>query len=271
MNIYKNKFITWLIWRLFLRNPRLRLWLTRLFLQEEEVEIEIAGSKLCVNTISEIGYVRAAKNSRSNIVFRDEIASIINLALILERGDTFIDIGANVGLYSGIIGRIQHVFPSIRFYAFEANPETAKRLRKTLKGNATIIECIGLSDYDGSMRFAKGAVSGVFGSLQDASDFQDPDWTVDVPVKRLDSFDIAGNSIVMKIDVEGHEWQVLQGARGFFQAGRIKAVYLDGYKDARIPEFLQSKDFVAFDGRSMAKPPTQNFSVLFLKKACIDK
>lgn len=63
------------------------------------MDIELFGAPLRVNKQKEIGYVRAYKNTKSNVVFRDEGAPLINLALILSPTDTFVDIGANVGLY----------------------------------------------------------------------------------------------------------------------------------------------------------------------------
>ena len=48
--------------------------------------------------------------------------------------------------------------------------------------------------------------------------------------RRLEDLAIQGHSLVMKIDVEGHEWEVLQCAIGLFQANRVRALYLDDFK-----------------------------------------
>lgn len=271
MNIYNNKITGWLVWKLFIENPRFRLWTTKLFIRDTNTHIDIAGSKIYANTINEIGYIRAAKNANSNVVFRDEMASIINICLIISPQDTFIDIGANVGLYSSIVSRLQHVYPRMKFYAFEANPETGERLKKTLLDKNTTIEILGLSDSERVIPFAKGAVSGVFGASTDAYNNRNPDWVVNISTRRLDSFALDGDSMIMKIDVEGHEWEVLQGASKFFDENRIKAVYLDGYKDERIPSFLSDYGFVAFDGRSLSTTPNQSFSMLFINKKWLAK
>ena len=55
----------------------------------------------------------------------------------------------------------------------------------------------------------------------------------------------------MKIDVEGHEYEVLRGAEEIFAAKRVKAVYVDGYDDPRLLEFLRSRNFRFFNGRTM--------------------
>ena len=268
MNFYKNRFLSDFIWRFILQDPRLRLRLTRLLVKDEDRQIELFGSPLYVNSIKEIGYINAERNNQSNIVARDEVASIINLALLLEPRDTFVDIGANVGLYSSILGRMKHLFPAVVYYAFEANPDTHARLRRTLTGLPIQTECIALSDREGKLAFCAGAVSGAFGSRSTASDpdFQIPDAMVEVAAKRLDQFPLQGQSLILKIDVEGHEWEVLQGAQRFFHEVRIKAVYLDGYKDARIPGFLHDLGFSRFDGRTLENPPKQNFSVLWIHR-----
>ncbi|AUD01423.1 FkbM family methyltransferase [Spirosoma pollinicola] len=271
MNIYSNKIISKIIWKLFINKPKFRLWLTKLLIRDKNAYIEIAGSKIYANTITEIGYVRAAKNANSNIVFRDEIASIINIALIISPQDTFIDIGANVGLYSSIISRLQYVYPNIKFYAFEANPETGEKLKRTLLDKNANIEILGLSDSEKVIPFAKGAVSGVFGALINASHNQNSNWIVNISTRRLDSFALDGHSMILKIDVEGHEWEVLQGASKFFDETRIKAIYLDGYDDERVPSFLSDYGFVAFDGRSMSNAPTQYHSVLYINEKWLAK
>ena len=69
--------------------------------------------------------------------------------------------------------------------------------------------------------------------------------------RRLDSFDLSGN-LFPKIDVEGQELDVLHGASAFFEAGRVKAVYVDGFDyDQAIPNFLTGH------GMTLLAPVTQ--------------
>ena len=44
----------------------------------------------------------------------------------------------------------------------------------------------------------------------------------------------------MKIDVEGQELEVLLGAKKYFDGCKVKALYLDDYKDPRVRDFLDS-------------------------------
>jgi len=164
MQLYRHKILSSLIHRHLLLHPARRRWSTERLVRREERWIQLFGAPLFVDSIEEIGYGRAEKLANENIVWRDEAGSLLSLACVLQDGDSFIDIGANVGLYCSCLQRIQHLYPGNEFYAFEANPETAKRLRQTLQNtNVTVIACA-LSDQETTLEFATGAVSGAFGA-----------------------------------------------------------------------------------------------------------
>lgn len=251
MNIYQNQIFSYLSWRFLLRKPQLREFLTNLIIPDQDIDISLFGITLRVNKRKEIGYFNAYKCSQGSIVFRDESASLLNLALILEPTDTFIDIGSNVGLYSAAISKIQYLYPNMKFYSFEPNPATAQRLRESLKNRNVEIFDFALSNREHTLEFVHGAVSGVFGVKEHISDFQISDRIQKVEARTLDSVGVVGNSIILKIDVEGHEGEVVEGASCLFDDGRIKAVYLDGYSDKELPNYLLSKGFNLFDGRTL--------------------
>ena len=176
-----------LLWRFFLRHPRLRLFLTRLMVRDRDVPISLFGTTIIINSIKEIGYMNAYKQSRSNKVFCDECGALISLALLLSRGDTFVDVGANVGLYSCILGRIRRLHPEVRFYAFEANSDTASRLRQSVEGLGVSVHNKALSNHDGILELYGGAVSGAFGAADSASHFQSSKYRCRVKASRLDA------------------------------------------------------------------------------------
>jgi FkbM family methyltransferase len=235
-----------------LRIPWLHATLLRLLRPDKDVAIEIFGSRLEINKRKESYYWRAYRLARSSPVLWRETGPLLSLALVLQPGDTFVDVGANVGLYSSILVRLRRLQPTVRFYAFEANPDTAKRLKTGLPaGEVTVIERA-VSDHEGMLTFAQGSSSLTFGVARNSGELQLRQQTVEVPALRLDQADIRGDSLVLKIDVENHEREVLAGASGLFAAGRIKAVYLDGYADAEVPRFLSAQGFALFDGRTLA-------------------
>lgn len=113
-------------------------------------------------------------------------------------GDAFVDVGANVGAYS-----VRAASSGMKVYSFEPNPENAKVLRRNAEINhlsVDLFECA-LGSKEGEARLSpNGALSRV--SL---------DGSVVIPVRTLDSFDLPRVDL-LKVDVEGHEFEVLKGA-----------------------------------------------------------
>jgi FkbM family methyltransferase len=246
-----NRFFEFLYTRLVVRFPRVHAALIRLVLPDAEERVELFGSALQIDKRKEAGYWRAHRLARSSYVLWNEAGPLLSLALILQPGDTFVDVGANVGLFSSTLVRFRQVQPSVRFYAFEANPDTADRLRRSMPPGEVTVFGLALSDRDGTLTFSYGSTSLTFGVAESAGALRLGRRTIEVPARRLDGIEIQGSSLVMKIDVENHERQVLEGAAGLFDAGRVKAVYLDGYADPAIPRVLTERGFSLFDGRSL--------------------
>jgi hypothetical protein len=89
-----------------------------------------------------------------------------------------------------------------------------------------------------------------------------------IPSVRLDEQPIRGDSIIIKIDVENQELAVLEGARGWFESRRVKAVYLDGIAEQKkVIDFLTSFGFLFFDGRSLMPYSKEHFGVLAISPA----
>lgn len=237
--------------RLVNQNPRVRRLLLNVFFPDREMDIELCGSPLRINTRKESGFFRAAKLAQSNWVLRHELGVLTTLACLLEPSDTFVDIGANVGLYASILSRACSAFPEMKVYAFEPNPDTVKRLRVSLVGtNVQIFGCA-LSDREGELEFCEGAGSATFGVQQEGNSQQIKSQLVRIRAVTLDSVRIEGDSIVLKIDVENHEAEVLRGARQLLNSGRVKAVYIDSFADRTIPAALRTMGFQLFDGHTL--------------------
>jgi FkbM family methyltransferase len=230
--------------------------LVHLLLPGVDDVVDLFGSSLHINKRKEAGYWRANRLARSSPVLWRETGSLISLALLLQPGDTFVDVGANVGLYSSCLVRFRKLQPSVRFYAFEANPDTATRLARSVEAEEVVVAGIALSDRDGPLTFVHGSTSLTFGVAGSPGSQRLGSSSVQVEARRLDGLEIEGDSLVLKIDVEDHERQVLDGAAGLFEAGRVKAVYLDGYADPAIPQLLTDHGFLLFDARSLTSGPS---------------
>lgn len=128
---------------------------------------------------------------------------------LFERGGSAVDVGANRGLYSFQFSRLcNHVL------AFEPNPDFALFARRALPANVKVYElALGAEAGEGVLKVP--VVNGVRrhreASLLYPTD-QRPTIDISVEIRTLDSFSIRDLRII-KIDVEGTELAVLQGAR----------------------------------------------------------
>jgi FkbM family methyltransferase len=128
---------------------------------------------------------------------------------LLRPGDTFVDVGANVGYYSVLASRI--VGSTGTVLAVEPQPAALSMLALNGTGRESPITvvAVGASDETGSSQLWVRP-EGDKSSLSPGGSAT----PVSVPLDTLDHL-CAGLSRVtlLKIDVEGHELQVLRGAR----------------------------------------------------------
>jgi FkbM family methyltransferase len=129
-----------------------------------------------------------------------------------------VDVGANCGLYTRALARLSRAV-----HAFEPSRQMATLLRRTSAANVRIHE-IALSDRAGEAELLipqgeNGAVHGL-ASLEPQLARAVPACAVQpVPVARLDAV-VQEDVAFVKIDVEGHELNVLDGATGLLERSR---------------------------------------------------
>lgn len=130
---------------------------------------------------------------------------------LLKPGETFLDVGANVGAYTLLAARL--VGPGGTVISVEPVPVTAAMLRTTaaingISAQTEIHECA-LGEQDGSSSITLGTTSGhsSFRPLDGGAATE----SVLVPVRR--GADVVGDRVpaIVKIDVEGFELEVLSG------------------------------------------------------------
>jgi hypothetical protein len=107
---------------------------------------------------------------------------------------------------------------------------------------------VAVSDKESELAFQRGITSGVFKVAEPGQPVE-----AVVPCQKLDALPIPDGNLILKIDVEEHEFQVLNGAEELLKSGRVKVVYLDGYSSTLIPPLLQRHGFRFFDGRTFAR------------------
>jgi FkbM family methyltransferase len=147
--------------------------------------------------------------------FYEPITTLV-LQELLRPGDTFLDVGANIGFYSLVLSLTR---PDLRVVAFEPNPRIHALLKKNVSANQfrqITCEAAALSDCNGTATLHLSR-SDHSASLQAGFD-DNIVGTVEVPTLTLDSYLLdkhqgLSGRLFVKIDVEGNEDAVLTGAR----------------------------------------------------------
>lgn len=137
-------------------------------------------------------------------------------------GADALDVGANDGSYIHYLRR--HV---PRIVAFEPMPKLVEALREKFPRGVKV-EPVALSDRKGRVELGMPVVDGV--AIEGCCTVSDqalatyPDHVgIEVPMDRLDNV-YRGDAGFIKIDVEGHEHSVLQGARGTIERCRPRVL-----------------------------------------------
>lgn len=139
-----------------------------------------------------------------------EVEHLAKFAAAITPGDSVYDVGANVGIYT-LLACVK-TGPNGSVYAFEPVPRNLGYLRRHVSlnhiQNCCIVEAA-VSDKEGTQRFSAAAWENSMGRLAANGELEVPSVTIDSCIygeKKLRPPN------VIKIDVEGAEWYVLQGA-----------------------------------------------------------
>jgi len=168
----------------------------------------------------------------------------------LRAGDTFMDIGANVGAYTLLASGVR----GAAALAFEPVPDTFKKLVQNIRLNAldAQVQCLelGVGAGESQVNFTDTTDSGTnhvaVGSESDV---------IRVKMLPLDAFYASGNTVsLIKIDVEGYEMEVLKGAPLHLQDPTLKAVIIElngngqryGYTDNQVVSVLLDNGFLPY-------------------------
>lgn len=162
------------------------------------------------------------------------------MARYLRSGDVAVDIGANVGTTTLAMARA--VVAAGQVFAFEPQPLVAHCLATSLVlneiSNVRVLS-LAVSKQSGfaRMNFNAGGDAGNFGST---ALLLDGDL---VPTMALDDMQI-DRLALLKIDVEGHEWDVFQGAENTIRTCR-PVIYFEA---KRFPGTVSSIEFLREQG-----------------------
>lgn len=186
---------------------------------------------------------------------------------LIGPNDVVADIGANIGLTALLFSSLAK-----KTYAFEPSPSTYSILSENLtRNNIANVEAVNLGLGQNqealTITFAKNNRSG--GYISNKIRPETGHVTEDIHIDTLDQF-FAGKEptpTFLKIDVEGFEQNVIQGARGFLQSARPTVVMemnhfcLDVLQRITIPDFL---DFMRSVFPCLYAVDTDNASIVDL-------
>jgi FkbM family methyltransferase len=146
--------------------------------------------------------------------YRDQCAELAAMRKVLRPGDTAVDIGANKGSYLLWLSRW---VGTGRVVAFEPQPALADYLRRSCAAKSlknVTVESMAVSGATGHQTlYQPGGEASPAASLNRRVAERDTCTAVAVPVVALDEYFAADRRVaVIKVDVEGHEQSVFQGA-----------------------------------------------------------
>ncbi|WP_158785955.1 FkbM family methyltransferase [Granulicella sp. L46] len=175
---------------------------------------------------------------------------------MVPRQGTMLDVGANIGITCGIAGKRR---PDLHLIAFEPVPLNIKvlqRIRSLYSMKTMEVHPVAVGDHEGIVTIAIPKIDGREGLALChvvSDEFNNPDVerypfaTVDVRICTLDSFQF-GRVHAIKIDVEDHEYHVLQGARAMLE--RFHPIVFCELWDT--PNRVKSIDLMSSFGYSIA-------------------
>jgi len=146
-----------------------------------------------------------------------------------KRGGLLVDVGANFGYFSLLWAGAS---PQNRVIAFEASPRNLPGLKHNISANGfdqrIRLEPCAAGKANGEMAFDPGPPDQTgWGGVA----AQESDGMIHVPARRLDEA-LAGEARidVLKIDVEGAESWVLEGAEKLLHEKRVRRIYFEANK-----------------------------------------
>jgi len=169
----------------------------------------------------------------------------------LRDGDVFFDVGANVGIYS-IYAALRNKKATV--YAFEPEYSNLHQLKQNIINNNLFDNVIpfaialgnqaGLSYLHIQDLTAGAALATESSDIINKSFGKDVIWKEGIGTTNLDflfeKFGIQPNLI--KIDVDGNEYKILQGGIKTFETTKLRSVYIEMIEN--LPNYLKIKNFL---------------------------
>lgn len=179
-------------------------------------------------------------NLYSGLLEFEEMMFVIQF---LRSEDIFFDIGANVGIYSLLAGKVKKA----RVYSFEPVPSTFYFLKMNIAANSLedSVTCYnkGVGDQPATLKFAAD-----MDSMNKVIDGAYHGEVIEAEVVQPDHFfehNTGDGYSMFKIDTEGYELNVLKGADAMLNDPRLMVILVEMNDAKKIHELLSAKGFTA--------------------------
>ena len=160
-----------------------------------------------------------------------------------------LDVGANIGYYSiwcSVLEKVEKI------YSFEPDLDAFNELKKNIDLNSVeklvSAKMLAVTDYNGTAKFSAHApMSGINGIIE--TSIHDPDlfqYETEVECITLDSIDVLDGEVIgLKVDVEGHELNVLRGAKKLLSSSP-SVIQIENFGNVDLHETLRSLGYFNF-------------------------
>jgi len=223
---------------LSIRPASLGAWLSGVLGMNARRIVSVADAKFWVNPVSNFGY-RISDDSNYEPDTRRAIESN------LKPNDVFIDLGANEGYFSVVASRV--IGSSGRIIAIEPQTRLQEVIRRNCElnniSNVTLIQSV-VGSFDGTveLELTPDVNTGASG-LYRQTKYRLP--TQLVPCITLNSL-FKEHTItkcdLMKVDIEGAEYDLVMQAGGLLSSGVIKGIVMEVHDSIITARHLQVKD-----------------------------
>lgn len=201
------------------------------------------------------------------------------MANVLKLGDTFIDVGANIGYLSaagasfvGKIGQVHSFEPALQYFQI---------LERTIRMNPQykiVVNQCALGEKEGKADFFISKENIGANTITYNSTIEE---TIEVPVYRLDSYikkHKLQNITLIKIDVEGFEFPVLKGLCDYFESSTERPIIICeifpfgypkfGYSLTDLLEYMKKYGYRAYNIQKLNteidfNSPLEDYNVVF--------
>jgi FkbM family methyltransferase len=183
-----------------------------------------------------------------------ERAELEHVSRLARPGTTAVDVGANIGVYTAALASA--VGPRGRVLAFEPEPSNVERLRENVARNGFAnvdVHAVALAG-SGDRAVLHLAADPMYHSTGEVSEGRAVHAEIAVEARTLDDvWQEAGRPAVsfVKIDTEGTELSVLEGAEHVLEAKRPTLIVET--RDSRIEPWLAERGYAASRPRGFAR------------------